>query len=147
MDTRSFILIGFVFIFALLLGGSNLYPQGTSVQLQINSQPAIDFTADQTSFTLTFSDFKKGSTTNTVDVTYSIMANDVVRLDGVILGKLDDLFPSIDFQVDFGSYTKKGGNAHLVESASGFVTMTTSDTPLANKVIENGGGKCSMAVS
>ena len=116
----------------------SVFADGTNVPLEIFSQPAIDFTSDQSSFALGFSDFKKGAATNAVDVTYSIMANDVVKTDDVVLARLDDLFPNIDFRARFGAYTERGGDATLVASQSGFATVGTADISLAKK---EGSGK------
>lgn len=140
MRTLRSLLTGSSF-FLVLFWASSLYAQSREVQLQIESQTAIDFTTDQSSFSLSFTAVTSGSGTNTVDVTYTIMANDVVRVDDVVLARLDDLFPDIHFQGKFGSYSKKGGNASLVASQAGFVTITTSDTSLVDKVVDDGDGK------
>ena len=107
--------------------------QGVNVPLEISAQTAIVFMADQSSFTLSFTDFKRGARTNTVDVTYTVQANDVTRADDVVIARLDSLFPNIGFQGQFGSYVEKGGNATLTPSQSGFVTLGTSDVGLAKK--------------
>ena len=112
------------------------YAQGTTIQLEISSQTAIDFTADQSSLVLQFSDFKKNTVTNTMGVTYSIMANDVVRSDDVVSARLDEAFPDISFQASFGTYTERGGDASLSASQPGFTTVGAADTGLAKK---NGG--------
>ena len=126
--------------FMISFGGCvNLYAQeGGGVPLQIDTQTAIVFTADQSSFTLSFSDFKQGAHTNTAEVTYTIQANDVTRADDVVMARLESLFPNIGFRGQFGSYVDQGGNATLVASQSGFVTLNTTDVGLARK---NGEGK------
>lgn len=118
-----------------------LYAQGHNVPLEILSQSSIEFTADRSSFTLAFSDFKKDSTTNQEDVTYSVKANEVVRTDDVAVARLDDLFPNIAFQAQFVSYTKRGGNAQLVAAQPGWISITVQDTGIADKVRETGTGK------
>ena len=135
-------ILGSGILLALVFGFiPSLYSQSGSVQLQIVSASSIDFTADQSSFTLNFSDFKSGSTTNTAEVNYSVLANNVVRSDDVVLARLDEPFPGIAFQAQFGSYAKKGGNSHLVESQSGFVAIGSDDIGLADKVLDEGDGK------
>ncbi len=134
------LLIGALFL-SLWLGGSWGYSQGTPIQLEVLSDPFIDFTSNRSSFTLNFSKFTRGVTTNTTDVTYTIKANNVVRTEGVVLAKLDDLFPNIALQAQLDSYTKNGGDAHLVATSNGFISVTTQEAGLANKVVDEGSGK------
>ena len=130
-----------VFLLMLLLGASIPEGNGVIVTFEIDSQSSINFTTNPPSFTLNFSDFRKNSVTNTVNVSYIVSANDVTRLDGVLLGRLDDLFPDISFEADFGSYVKTGGNARLVEAEPGYETVTAQNVGIANKVVDAGDGK------
>jgi len=98
------------------------HPQGANVQLEILSETSIDFTADQSSFTLNFSDFTSGAMTNAVEVTYST-------------------FPNIDFKARVGSYSKEGGNTELGAVSSDFITVGESETVLARKANSTGDGK------
>ena len=129
-----------VFLVLFLVGTSG-YLWGDHCNLEIVSERCIDFTADRSSFTLTFSSFTAGSVTNSVDVTYSVMSNDVVRSNGVVTARLSDVFPGIDLLAQFGSYTKKAGNASLTAANSGFVTVPATDTGLADKVVDSGNGR------
>lgn len=134
-------LLGGTLFLSVWLGGSWGYSQGVQVPIEILSETSIDFTADRASFSLDFSQFTKGATTNTVEVNYTIMANDVVRTKDVVLVKLDDLFPNIALQAQFDSYTKQGGNARLAASPDKFVTVTTREKGLADKTVDEGDGK------
>lgn len=125
----------------VLLWDTSGYSQGIPISLQIVSQPSLVFMTDQSSFTLFFSNFTSGSVTNIMDVNYNIMANDVTRINDVVLARLDAVFPDIALEAQFGSYVKRGGNAHLTASSPGPVTVTTQDVGLAHKVVEEGDGK------
>jgi len=140
MRIHQHLLRGALFL-SFWLGSSWGYSQGTEVQLEILSEPSINFTADLSSFTLNFSGFERGATTNTADMTCTIKANNVVRTEGVVLAKLDDLFPNIALQAQLDSYTKNGGDAHLVATSNGFVSVTTQEVGLADKVVDEGSGK------
>ena len=138
MNLRLPLLTGCVF--AGIFFGQNLELQ-SQIQLEIQAESVIDFSSDRSSFTLNFSHFRSGSLTDAVSVNYSVVANDVARTDHVVLARLDDLFPGITFEAEFGAYVKRGGNAHLVASQSGWVSVTQQDTGLADKVIDEGEGK------
>ena len=116
-------------------------PTGQNIQIQVQAPQAISFTADQSSFTLTFSDFVDGAVSDIGSVTYSIQANDVQRTQSVVLGRLDSLFSGIVLEGDFQTYTKNAGNASLVQSQSGFLAINTTDVGLADKVIDAGSGR------
>ena len=129
------------FFLSIWLWGSWGYPQSAQVPLEIAASTSIDFTADRSSFALNFPNFTKGSVTNLVEVHYSVIANDVVRTEGVVLAKLDEAFPNISLQTQFDSYNKRDGNAHLAPAQNEFVTLTTQDVGLANKIVDEGNGK------
>ena len=126
-------------VFVIFLFASATFAE--DVLLQIEVQNSLNYTSDQSTFELTFPDFTKGSVTNTVSVHYSLMANDVGRMQGVISGHLEAPFPGIDFQARVCPYSRRSGNASLVPASSGFVGVTTDDTGWANKVVDEGDGK------
>ncbi len=128
------------FFLSVWLWGSWGYSQGTEVQLEIASNPSINFTADRSSFALNFPNFTQGSVTNLVEVNYSVTANNVIRTKDVVLAKLDEAFPNIALEAQFDSYNKLGGDAHLVPTHNGFVALTTQDVGLADKVKDEGNG-------
>lgn len=117
-----------------LYGGVNLFAE-EPVQLEILSQTAVSFTADQTSFVLEFPDFKKDAVTNSVSVSYSIQANEVLRTDDVVMARLDAAFDNIAFETRFISYADTAGNgdATLVSSQADFVAISTNDIGIARK--------------
>lgn len=102
----------------------------------------LEFSADTTNFTLTFSDYLQNSETDTKTVIYSVKANNMTKTTGVMNAKLDGLFTDVDLKADTGAYTKASGNASLIESASGFATiLAASAVNLANRVTDSGNGK------
>ena len=106
--------------------------------------PAVlSIEASTADISLTFADYKSGSNSSTQDVTYTVSCNNMLQADGnlALKGKLDGLFTDIDFKADPGAYNKLGGNTELVEVASGYITVDTTDTTLANKGNSTGDGK------
>lgn len=103
------------------------------IQLEILSETAVSFNADQTSFVLEFSDFRQNAVTNTVSVSYAIQANEVLRTDDVVLARLDADFNNTAIQGRFMSYTANGGDATLVASNADFVAIDATDAGLARK--------------
>ena len=128
-------------LFLIVGTGAPRLAESEVIIFEIDSSSAINFSSNPPSFTLTFPDFRTGARTNRVDVIYSVVANDVVRANDVVFAKLDDLFPNISLQARLGTYTKRSGNASLVAVSPGWVTVTTQDTGLANKVTDSGDGK------
>lgn len=126
---------------ALFCCGRLLFAEGVNVVLHINAERSISFTADQSSLNLTFLSFRKGATTDTAQVTYTLSGNDVNRMQDLILVRMDAEIPGINLQVQAGPYSKRAGNASLVPSKSGFVNLSTTDTGLANKTIDGSDGK------
>ncbi len=120
----------------LLFFGSRDISAEEIIQLQIISQTAGSFTANESSFTLAFPDFKKNAVTNSVSVGYSIQGNEVLRTDDVVMARLDAPFDNIAFEALFVSYTPINGDATLVPSQADFVTIGTNDVGIARK---NGG--------
>lgn len=131
------ILAVILFLFPLL----NPSTLAEDVLLQIEIQPALNYGSDHSTLDLIFPDFTNGAVTNAISVNYSLMANDVGRTQGVISGHLEQLIPGIDFQANVGSYSKQSGNASLVPASAGFVVVTTDETGLADKVVDEGDGK------
>ncbi len=115
-----------------MCAGVNVYAEEI-VQLEIISQTAGSFTANQSSFTLTFPDFKKNAVTNSVSVGYSIQGNEVLRTDDVVMARLDASFDNIAFEALFASYTANGGDATLAASQSDFIAVGTNEVGIVRK--------------
>jgi len=96
--------------------------------------------ADQANFTLAFSDFASGSVSGNQVVNYSVKANNVTKTVGVVQAQLNSLFTGVNFQANAGPYSLTGGNASLLASNSGFVTVGTSATNLYNRNKLSGNG-------
>jgi hypothetical protein len=102
----------------------------------------ISIAADTANFTLTFSDFVTASETNTQLVNYTVKANNMTRTLGVVTGQLSALFTGMDLRADVGTYVKASGDARLVESAAGFITIgNVTAVNLANRAIDTAPGK------
>ncbi len=115
--------------------------EGVDVLLHFNSQSAVSFTSSQSSFDLTLPDFSAGSISPTAEVGYSIIANDVGRIQDVVMAHLDVPIDGIALEVRLGSFSSNGEQSHLVSPGSGFVTLNTFDQGVADKVTDAGDGK------
>ena len=106
--------------------------------------PAVlSIEASVADISLDFADYTSGSASSTQDVTYTVSCNNMLQSDGSVAlkAKLDGLFTDIDFKADPGTYSKTGGDTELVEATSGYITIGTTDTTLANKGNSTGDGK------
>jgi len=103
-------------------------------------QCTISFTASQSTISLSFSDFKPGTISNMEQITYTITGNAVSKTQDIILVRMDDTFNGIEVQSEMGGYSTVAGNAHLESSNAGYVTISTVDTGIANKVTDSGDG-------
>src|ERR1041385_6355500 len=101
---------------ALLTLIPRVFADGTDVVVHLQSQSSITFTANQSSFQLTLPFFSQGATSDPVEITYTIMANNVGRLDDVILAHLGLEFDGIALEARMGTFTQRTGNAHLTAS-------------------------------
>lgn len=129
-----------VFLLGLFPAVPFSYGEGVDIVLHINAERSLNFTSDQLSFNFTFPDFRNGSVTNTAQATYTFSANDAGRMQNLVLARVDQELTGVRFEAQMGPFTKTSGNAHLVPSHSGFVSLTTADTGLADKVIDEGDG-------
>ena len=113
--------------------------QGVSV----NVSSELSIAASASDISLNFADYASGTNSSTQDITYTVSCNNMIQGDGslALKAKLDSLYTNIDFKADPGTYTKSGGNTELVEASSGFITVGTTDTALANKGNSTGDGK------
>lgn len=109
--------------------------------LEIDAQGSMNMTTQDASLNFTFSDYKTGSTTETIPVNYTLIGNDVGRLQDVVVLKMDQVLSGMDFQSRFDSYTNNTGNASLVAAQGGFVTLGTTDIGIADKQTLSGDGK------
>ena len=115
--------------------------EGVDVTLHLSSQSAISFTSSQSSFDLTLSAFTTGSASETAQISYSVTANDVGRIQDVVMVRMDVLMDGIALESRLDSFSSRGGNAHLVSRGSGFSTLNTFDQGVADKVTDQGDGK------
>ncbi|MFA6600737.1 MAG: hypothetical protein WC352_00315 [Candidatus Omnitrophota bacterium] len=113
---------------------------GGDVVINLDVTRSLDFTSDQSSFQLTFDNYRQGAVTNEVSVNYTFSGNSVTRMTDLVSARVDQDLPGINFQAQMGAFSKKSGDAVLVPSRSGFATLGTLDTGLANKVIQSGSG-------
>lgn len=136
--------IGLIVIGLLLINVPYSFAGTKTVQHAVTvSVPTIlDITADTSNFTLTFADFAKNSETDLKTVNYTVKANNMTKVTGVVTAQLGTLFTNIDLKADVGAYNKLGGTASLIEAASGFTTvLAASAVSLANRQIDSGTGK------
>jgi hypothetical protein len=133
-------------MFAVMLAGSCglvfAASQTTQHTVTATVPSLINITADTANFTLTFSDFVSGSASDTKTVNYTVKANNVTKTTGVVTGQLGALFTGIDLKASVGTYTKASGNARLLASTAGYVTiLAASATNLADRTIDAAPGK------
>ena len=111
-----------------------------TVTMDVNAVLSISDTVGN--FTLTFSDYVSGTDSSTQVVNYLVKANNVAlaATTGIVSAKISALIQGIDLKGDVGTITNDGtdGNILLTESASGFTTMTTSATNMADKGVTSG---------
>ena len=108
-----------------------------AVILTWSSPPVLSITDSMGSFTLSFPDFLNGTTSATQSVTYRVRANNMPggELSGAVSARLDQLFEGIDLQADVNTYQNLGTPSYalLQEAQSGYWTVQTAQTALANK--------------
>jgi hypothetical protein len=124
------------------LGSTYAASQTTQHTVTTSVPSIISITADTANFTLTFSDFVTASETNTQLVNYTVKANNMTKTTGVVTGQLSGLFTGMDLRADIGTYVKAGGDARLVESGAGFLTIgTVAAVNLADRAVDTAPGK------
>lgn len=103
----------------------------------VEAPPVLSITDTTGPFTLTFTDFVNGTTSNTQAVTYTIQANNMAAgtVAGAVFAQLATGFTNVDLKGDVGSYTNLGDAefATLSEAAAGEITIGTTATDLADK--------------
>lgn len=75
------------------------------------------------------------------EVSYTIMANDVGRLQDLILVRVSPEIEGIALETRMASYAKQGGTARLTANSSDFVTISADDRGVADKTVDEGEGK------
>jgi hypothetical protein len=136
------------FFWAFLAFSVMAFPAGTfadgdsaEILFHLNSQSSISFTSSQTSFQLTLPGYQNGMISDSSDVQYQIMANAVGRLEDLVLIRLMSPMDGIAIEGRMGQFSKEAGTAHLVSNSSDYVALSTTDTGLADKVIDEGEGR------
>lgn len=119
------------------------FAEGDSAELlfHLNSQSSISFTSNQTSFQLTLPGYQNGMTSDPAAVEYQVMANAVGRLEDLVLIRLMSAMDGIAIESRMSQFSKTEGTAHLVSNSSDYVTLSTVDAGLADKVIDEGEGR------
>jgi len=107
----------------------------------VNVPSVISLTADTAGIVLNFTDFVTGSESDIKTVNYTVKANNMSKTNGVVSAKLASLFTDLSLRGDPGAYVKTGGNAHLEESAVGYITIDAVGVNLMNRVTDSGTGK------
>ena len=115
--------------------------QSCDVVVHCQSQSSISFNANQSSFQLTLPDYRQGTTSDAVEISYSLLANDVGRLEDLVVVRLMTEFDGIALEGRMGHFTAHGGTAHLTASSSDFKALSTADLGLANKGADSGNGR------
>ncbi|MFA6600732.1 MAG: hypothetical protein WC352_00290 [Candidatus Omnitrophota bacterium] len=103
----------------------------------------LTFTADTTDITLSFPTYVAGTESSTKTVIYTAESNNMRQADGqpAINVNLDALYTGLDLKAQVGTYTKTSGNASLIASSAGYVTIGTTNTGVAKKTASTGDGK------
>jgi len=117
--------------------------EGDSAELlfYLNSQSSISFTSSQTSFQLALPGYQNGMISDPATVDYQVMANAVGRLEDLVLIRLMSPMDGIAIEGRMIQFSKTAGTAHLVSNSSDYVTLSTADAGLADKVIDEGEGR------
>ena len=111
------------------------------IVFSLNSQSSISFTSSQSSFQLTLPNYQTGTVSPAVTVEYQVMANDVGRLEDLVLARLLTALDGVSLESRMDQFSKTSGTAHLVSNASGYTTLEAQDVGLADKVIDEGDGR------
>lgn len=141
-------LLNYILKISILIFGAvcvlmpGLYAQETaSHQVTINVPNINEISSTLDSFTLSFGDYIAGSQTNTQEVTYTIRSNNLERNTGIVQAHVSTNLEGITLQADVGAFSKKGGNASLVEAGSGYIPLGNGWVNLCNRQIDSGTGK------
>ena len=123
-----------LFIVALAVGTGTY---SWALVFQIDVPPVLSLTEETGSFTLTFSDFLKGSRSSTFTTIYRIQTNNMVAgiVKGAVSGHLSEPFEPVELEAAVEGYQNSGENrfAHLVGSEPHFKAVGAQATPLADK--------------
>ena len=138
--------LGAVLLFSLTVAGpaaSENDPQVTHTVHIVVPSAELSIAEDVGNFTLTFSDSKEGSLTDSRVINYHVQGNTFppAPLAGMISASSSAGVEGIQLQADTGAFTNGGseGNIILSESAAGFQPVGASPVPLANKEATSGG--------
>lgn len=121
---------------------TGLSADGDSAELlfHLNSQSSISFTSSQTSFQLTLPGYRNGLVSDAADVEYQVMANAVGRIEDLVLIRLLSPMDGIALESRMSQFSKISGTARLVSNSSDYTVLTTVDSGVADKVIDEGEG-------
>jgi hypothetical protein len=118
--------------------------------LRISVTECLIFESDESVFTLNFKDFVRGAKTKTSTGRYKLIANNVHRTQDVVMARFEPIAgfgpkkgvkDEIALEADFRKFHKVFGNAVLIESNSGFISLGEREIGLADKVVQSGRGK------
>ena len=129
--------------FSVLTFSAGPFAEGDSAELlfHLNSQSSISFTSRQTSFQLTLPGYQNGLNSDPAFVEYQVMANSVGRLQNLVLIRLMSPMDGIAIESRMSQFSKTSGTAHLISNSSDYVTLSTVDAGVADKVIDEGDGR------
>ena len=129
--------------FSLTALSPGSFAEGDSAELlfHLNSQSSISFTSSQTSFQLTLPGYQNGTVSDAAAVEYQVMANAVGRLEDLVLIRLLSDMEGIAIESRMSQFSKTAGTARLVSNSSDYVTLSTVEVGLADKVIDEGEGR------
>jgi len=129
--------------FSVLTFSAGPFAEGDSAELlfHLNSQSSISFTSTETSFQLPLPGYQSGMTSDTAAVEYQIMANDVGRLEDLVLIRLMSSMDGIAIESRMSQFSKTAGTAHLVSNSSDYIMLSTVDAGVADKAIDEGDGR------
>lgn len=112
--------------------------------LTLEAEPVLSITDDVGPFTLQFSDFVEGSSSDVQTVAYRIQANNMASgvVSGAVTAHLSESFQGVDLTADVTGYSNLGhpNFATLSENQAGSIAIQIAPTSLADKQSGNGQG-------
>lgn len=146
MKKLADLLKAFMIVFAILLNQAEYSFSSSETytnQVTVRVPSHLFINADQKDLNLSFSDYKKGSESNTQSIVYTVSGNNMTQSDGAtaVSARLDGVFTDIDLKVQVGTYTKEGGNTELRGVSSDFVVIGDSETAVVQKANTTDDGK------
>ena len=126
--------VGILLISALAVG---LESNGWALVCDIGVPPTLSIEEDNSSFTLSFTDFVSGTHSSTHGARYRIECNHMAAgaVSEAVSAKLGEIFESAKLEASVDSYENVGDSSYATLSAaySGFEEVRTSTKSLANK--------------